>query len=172
MDAGTEHPAGGLPQPDQISERERDDAMGSYLMMFASWAIGLPLPLINLIASVIYYLVNRKTSRFVAFHCYQALMSHIPVVLINAGLVAWVIVLIATSPHFLLGPFLAYLFFLVLVNVLYIVFSIIALIQAHKGRFYYMPFFGRLAYAHFYGPWAQSRQKRQESWTNRPPEGF
>ena len=35
--------------------------MGAYLMMFASLAIGLPIPLVNLIASVIYFLVNRRT---------------------------------------------------------------------------------------------------------------
>ena len=43
-----------LQQPDEIPEREKEDAMGAYLMMFAAVAIGLPLPIINLIASIIY----------------------------------------------------------------------------------------------------------------------
>ncbi|MCH8330385.1 MAG: hypothetical protein IH946_03240, partial [Bacteroidetes bacterium] len=47
-----------LPQPDDIPTREREDAMGAYLMMFAAVAAGLPLPIINLIAAIIYYYVN------------------------------------------------------------------------------------------------------------------
>jgi len=57
-----------LPQPGEIPEREKEDAMGAYLMMFAAVAIGLPLPVINLIAAIIYYYVNRKKSRFIHFH--------------------------------------------------------------------------------------------------------
>ena len=42
-------------QPDDISLRDREDAMGGYLMMFAALAAGLPLPIINLIASIVYW---------------------------------------------------------------------------------------------------------------------
>ena len=64
-----------LPQPEEIAEREKVDAMGAYLMMFAAVAVGLPLPIINLIAAVVYYFVNRKKSRFIHFHCLQSLLS-------------------------------------------------------------------------------------------------
>ena len=43
-----------LPQPHELSEREKEDAMGAYLMMFAAVGAGLPLPVINLIAAIIY----------------------------------------------------------------------------------------------------------------------
>jgi len=66
-----------LPQPDELSEREKDDAMGAYLMMFATWVVGLPLPVLNLIAAVIYFYVNKKSSRFVAFHALQSLLSQV-----------------------------------------------------------------------------------------------
>jgi len=52
--------------------------MGAYLMMFATLAVGLPLPLINLVAAFIYLYINRKTSRFVHFHALQSLYSQIP----------------------------------------------------------------------------------------------
>ena len=159
-----------LPQPDEIPEREREDAMAAYLMMFASLAIGLPIPLFNLIASFVYYLVNRKSSRFVAFHALQALLSHIPVVLLNAGLVAWLIVILVSAVSFS-GGFFWYLIFVLALNVAYIVISIIALIHARKGRFYYIPLFGRLSFSHFYGPKAEARQKTA-AWENRPPEGI
>ncbi len=144
--------------------------MAAYLMMFASLAIGLPIPLVNLIASVIYFLVNRKTSPFVAFHALQALLTHIPVTLLNAGVVAWLIVIIATGSHFAAAYFW-YLFFAVLVNLTYIVWSIVALIHANKGRFFYMPFFGRLCFGVYYGP--KTRPPREPRvWENKPPEGF
>ena len=76
-----------LPHPHEISKKEKDDAMGAYLMMFAVWAAGLPLPLLNLIAAIIYYFINKKESRFVAFHAYQSLITQVIVSLLNASLI-------------------------------------------------------------------------------------
>jgi uncharacterized Tic20 family protein len=159
-----------LPQPNEIPEREKEDAMAAYLMMFASLAIGLPIPLFNLIASFVYYVVNRKTSPFVGFHALQSLLSHLPVVFVNAGLVAWIIVAIV-GPAGFAGGFFGYLLFAVLLNLAYIVISIIALVHARKGRFYYMPFFGRVSFLRFYGPKAEAR-RQAAAWENRPPEGI
>jgi uncharacterized membrane protein len=159
-----------LPQPEEITERERDDAMGSYLMMFASLAIGLPIPLVNLVASVIYFLVNRKTSPFVAFHALQALLTHIPVVLLNAGMVAWLITILVTQAGFH-PAFFWYLFFTILVNLAYIIWSIVALVHAHKGRFFYMPLVGRLCFGRYYGRKAEAR-RAPPRWENKPPEGY
>jgi uncharacterized membrane protein len=160
-----------LPQPNEITEREKDDAMGAYLMMFASLAIGLPIPLLNLIASVIYFLVNKKTSPFVAFHALQALLSHIPIVLLNAGVAAWLITNLVTHAASW-AWFLWYLFFTILVNLTYIVWSIVALIHANKGRFFYMPVFGRISFARYYGPRAARQPREPRTWENKPPEGF
>ncbi len=138
-------------------------------MMFASLAIGVPIPLLNLIASVIYFLVNRKTSSFVAFHALQALLTHIPVVILNAGVVAWLIANLVT--HAPWAAFLWFLFFTILVNLTYIVWSIVALVNASKGRFFYMPVFGRISVARYYGP--RVRVPREpRPWENKPPEGF
>jgi uncharacterized membrane protein len=161
-----------LPQPEEIPDREKEDAMGAYLMMFASLAIGIPIPLANLIASVIYFFVNRKNGTFVAFHALQALLTHVPVVLLNAGVVGWLVGILIVPPHNNFGPaFFWYLFFVVLVNIAYIVWSIVALVHARKGRFFYMPLVGRMCFARYYGPKAQSSRELR-SWENRPPEGF
>lgn len=158
-----------IPQPAEISEREKDDAMGAYLMMFAAWGIGLPLPLLNLIAALIYFFVNKKTSRFVAFHSYQSLLSQVPVSLLNMAAVAWLLVILIRSLGFA-APFYVYLIFTALANVLYIVYSVVALMKARRGQFYYMPLFGRLAFARYYGPNAAGLARPLEP--NRPPEGF
>ena len=54
-----------LEQPDELSTRQKEDAMGAYLMMFAALGAGLPLPIINLIAAVIYYYINKSASSVV-----------------------------------------------------------------------------------------------------------
>jgi uncharacterized Tic20 family protein len=158
-----------LPQPDEISDREKEDAMGAYFMMFAALGLGFPLPLINLIASLIYFVIHRRKSRFVAFHALQSLISHLPVAAFNVALIVWLLWILATTTHFA-SEFFVFLVFVAFANILYIVYCVVALTRARKGQLYYMPFFGRLCYATYYGPNARSMQKPVEP--NRPPQGF
>lgn len=140
-----------LPQPDEISRRERDDAMGAYFMMFAAWGIGLPFPFLNLIAAGIYYGIHKKKSRFVAFHALQSLNSQIPVTIVNAGLLFWLIRNLFRDFDFV-NPFWIYLAVAVVLNIVYLILSLIALSRAYKGNFFYFPVFGRLAFLRWYGP--------------------
>ncbi|MCB0760609.1 MAG: DUF4870 domain-containing protein [Flavobacteriales bacterium] len=144
-----------LAQPHELSDKEKDDAMGAYLMMFASLAAGLPLPVINLIASVIYYFVNRDRSAFVHFHALQSLLSQIPTSLLNAGLVFWTFSNIIEHEG---GgdaqwgeEYLMYLAFVIVMNLLYVVFSLIAAVRARKGRYYYFIVFGKMAFDYVNG---------------------
>lgn len=162
-----------IPQPDEITQREKDDAMGAYFMMFAAWGVGLPLPVLGLIAAFIYFMINKKNSRFVAFHSLQSLLSQLPVTAINLALIVWLIRNIFLSlnvANAFNSAFFVYLFFSILANILYIVISIVALVKARKGQFFYMPFFGRSAFARYYGPNAVPLTKPAEP--NKPPEGF
>lgn len=147
-------------QVDDISTREREDAMGAYLMMFAALAAGLPLPIINLIAAIIYYYLNKNKSRFVKFHSLQSLYSQIPTTLLNATLVFWTIRILFRGGSFDGGDqliagfatvgefFWGYLYLVIAANLTYILFSIIGAVRARNGRFYYFLFFGKIAY-HF-----------------------
>lgn len=160
-----------LPQPHEVSKRDKEDAMAAYLMNFAAWGAGLPFPTINLIAAAIYYATNRRRSRFVAFHCFQAFVSQIPTTLINliavGTAVDFVLILNRPLPRF----FWPYIIFAVLMNALYLIISIYACILAAKGRFYYFLVFGRWAYARYYGPQAISLDPPAPS-PNLPPAGF
>jgi uncharacterized membrane protein len=144
-------------QPDDIPIREREDAMGSYLMMFGALAAGLPLPILNLLAAYIYYHINAKKSRFIKFHCLQSLLSQLPTSLLNAGFIFWTIRIILhegnIESHDAFEGFgdqtdlyWGYLWTVVGANILYIIFSIIGAVKARKGQFYYFVFFGRLSY--------------------------
>lgn len=155
-----------LPQPDDIPIREREDAMGAYLMMFASIGAGLPLPIINLIASVIYFYVNKGKSRFIKFHAHQSLLSQFPTSLINAGLVFWSAqIWIFDNLEFPGNVFWGYFWMAVVANVLYFIFSIVAAVKARKGQFYYLIFFGRLSYAYAY----RVRPEETKAPVNLPP---
>lgn len=153
-----------IPQPDEISEREKEDATGAYLMMFATVAIGIPLPLVNIISSVVYYFVNRNKGLFVKFHSLQSLYSQLPVSLLNSYLVIWAIVnLIKDNPF--TNVFWGLVITAVVITIIYFIFSIIAAVRAHQGRFYYFIFFGKLSY------WQAFRKKEKipVSYQNKPP---
>ena len=144
--------------------------MGAYLMMFAAWGAGFPLPMIGLIASIVYFYLNKKSSAFTAFHSYQALLTHIPVSVINAAAVIYGCIVVFLDYHRYLFHFSAFLVFAGIVNVLYMVFSIIACVRARKGRFYYFWIFGRISFAKYY---IKSRSgKTVEEDRNLPPEGL
>jgi uncharacterized membrane protein len=134
-----------IPQPEEIPIREKEDAMGSYMMMFAAVGAGLPFPFLNLVASVIYYYINKDKGRFVLFHLMQSLFSQIPVTLINSVAVVWgVSFLIRSTP--LTATYKGFLAMAIILNVAYFIFSIVAAVKARRGEFYYFPVFGRLAY--------------------------
>ena len=140
-----------IPQPEDISRREREDAMGAYFMMFAAWGIGLPLPLLNLAAAGIYYGLHSRKSKFTAFHALQSLTSQIPVAVANAGLLVWFIHT-AAGDYVYTGGFWIYLAFTAALNLAYIITSLVALTRAYRGNFFYFPVFGRWAFARWYGP--------------------
>ena len=161
-----------LPQPAELSIREREDAMGAYLMMFAAIGAGLPLPIINLIAAIIYYFLNRSKSRFVHFHSMQALLSQLPTSLLNASLVFWTFQRLFYSscgffkcPHW--NEYIGYACTIAAANILYFIFSIIAAIRARQGRMYYFNFFGKLAYHKVF---AVKESDNAPPVTNEPPK--
>ncbi len=156
-----------IPQPDEIEKREREDAMGAYLMMFAGIAAGLPLPTINLLASLIYWVVHKKKSRFVRFHCLQSLWSQLPTSLLNAVLFYWTVRNVVLRDKDFTDTYFGYLGMVVIVNLLYFIFSIVGAIKAREGKMYYFIFFGRLSYQHAFA--VRPEDTAGESVVNRPP---
>lgn len=138
-----------LQQPEEITIREKEDAMGSYFMMFASLAAGLPLPIINLIAAIIYYSINKHKSRFVKFHSLQSLLSQVPVSIFNAVLVVWSAGLIFSNDE-ISSTFIYFISFVVFLNVIYIIFSILAAVKARKGEMFYFYLIGNITYNSVY----------------------
>ena len=139
-----------LEQPEALTKREKEDGMGAYLMMFAAIGAGLPLPIINLIAAVVYYLINQAKSRFVRFHALQSLLSQLPTSIVNAVAVFWAIRIYFFESLEMSDLFKGYLIMMVALNLVYFVYSIIAAVKARNGQMYYFLFFGRYAYHRVY----------------------
>ncbi len=164
-----------LPQPDEIPSRDKEDAMGAYLMVFGALHLGLPLPFLGLIAAAIYHAVNGKKSAFTGFHTYQSLLFSIPASIISAVWIVWgVIVLVGVFGE---GPgvpqnltaFWVFSVFSLLVYLVYLVFSIIGAVLSRKGRLVYFPVIGRLAYDRYFGSGRNRRPKPEVR--NAPPSG-
>ena len=161
-----------MPQPEEISSRERERSLASYFMMFISSTIGLPLPFINLIASWIYYAYTKRTSSFVKFHSLQSLISQIPVTLLNTSLVIWIATVVFSNFHqfkdaLFTSSFFGFVATVIAVNLVYIIFSIIAAVRAFNGRLYYFPFFGNIAYKEAF---LKQHDVQKKVFVNKPPQ--
>ena len=73
------------------SEHEREYASNGYIMSLVAIMAGLPIPVVNLIASVIFFLANRKATYFVRWHATQSLLSQLSVVAFNSTAFWWTI---------------------------------------------------------------------------------
>ena len=165
-----------LPQPSEIPVREKEDAMGAYLMVFAALHLGLPLPFLGLIAAWIYHGINGKKSPFTGFHTYQSLLFSIPVSVISAAWVVWAVIAFFNAIQGNFGAtrnltgFWVFTVFTALVSITYLIYSILGAVGARKGRLVYFPIAGRLAYERYYGSNRNAGQKPELR--NEPPKGL
>lgn len=135
-----------IPQPEDIPIRVREDAMGAYLMMFAALAAGLPLPIINLIASLIYFYIHKDKGPFIKFHLLQSLYSQLITSVMNIVFVFWTVRIFFFKSMIITDYYKGYVAVVVLANLLYFIFSVIAAVRARQGRFFYFLVFGKWAF--------------------------
>lgn len=124
-------------------EHETEAASNSYLMSLIAIVAGLPLPIINLIATFIFYMGNRKSSYFVRWHCTQALLSQASMLLINSYGFWWTVSIIFTDEK-ISSNFIAYIIAAILFNLTEFVVTIYTAIQTRKGKHVHWWFYGNL----------------------------
>lgn len=125
------------------TEHEREKASNSYLMSLVALIAGLPLPIINLLATFFFYLANRKGPYFVRWHCTQALFSQLSLLGINSFSFAWTVSIILTDEK-ISNKYFAYVFTVILFNIIEIFSTIYAATQVRKGKHVEFLFFGNL----------------------------
>ena len=124
-------------------EHEREKASNSYLMSLVALIAGLPLPIINLLATFFFYIANRKGTYFVRWHCTQALLSQLALLGINSASFWWTISIIFTVEK-VSNQYFAYIFTVILFNLFEIFSTIYAAIQVRKGKHVQLLFFGNI----------------------------
>jgi uncharacterized Tic20 family protein len=127
------------------SDDEAESASNSYLMSLLAIIVGLPLPIINLIATFIFFLGNRKSTYFVKWHCTQALLSQLSVFFINSFGFWWTVSIMFTDES-ITSNYIAYIISVVIFNLVEFIATIITLIKIRKGIHVEWWFYGTLTH--------------------------
>ena len=129
--------------PYKPSEHESEKASNSYLMSLIAVIAGLPLPIINLIATLIFYIGNRKGTYFVRWHCTQALLSQLSMLFVNSFAFWWSVSIFFTAET-ITNQYMAYIITILIVNIIEFIATIQAAIKTRKGVHVAWWFYGTL----------------------------
>lgn len=114
------------------SDYESEKASNSYLMSLIAIIAGLPLPIINLIATFIYFMGNRKATYFVRWHCTQALLSQLTVVAMNSAGFYWTLHIVF-GKGVVTNSYIGYLITILIFNLVEFMMTIHAAVKTRRG---------------------------------------
>jgi uncharacterized membrane protein len=124
-------------------EHESEKASNSYLMSLIALVVGLPFPIVNLIATLIFYAGNRKGTYFVRWHCTQALLSQLSLLLMNSFGFWWTVSILFRNGE-VTNSFIAYIFTILIYNLIEFIATIYTAINSRKGIHVEWWFYGEL----------------------------
>jgi uncharacterized membrane protein len=124
-------------------EYEAEKASNSYLMALVVIMVGLPFPIVNLIASLIFFFSTKKSSAFARWHCTQALLLQTALFFITSAEVYWAI-LIFIGHSAVSNNFIAYSITVVLFSLVGFIAAMYAAILTRRGQHVIWWFFGPL----------------------------
>lgn len=122
---------------------ETQSAANSYIMSMVAVLMGLPLPIVNLLATLGFAIGQRRNTYFVRWHATQALVSQFSLLLINSGGFYWTLSIIFGSND-ITNTYIAYMITVVIYNFLEFVATIYTAIQVGKGNHVSWYFYGDL----------------------------
>jgi|TARA_B110001450_G_scaffold64842_1_gene61428 uncharacterized Tic20 family protein len=125
------------------SEHEAETASSSYLMSLIAIIVGLPLPIVNLFATLIFYLGNRKATYFVRWHCTQALLSQLSMLFVNSYAFWWTVSIIFKDET-ITNNYIAYIIVALIFNLVEFITTIYTAIKTRKGIHVEWWFYGTL----------------------------
>ena len=116
-----------------ITEHEAEKASNSYIMSLIAIMGGLPLPIINLIATFFFFLANRRGTYYVRWHCTQALLSQFFLLPFNSAGFWWTISIIFT-PETLSSKYIAYMITIFIFNLIEFIGTIYTAVETRKAK--------------------------------------
>jgi hypothetical protein len=129
--------------PYNPTEHECEKASNSYLMSLVALIAGMPLPIVNLFATLFFYIGNRKGTYFVRWHCLQALLSQLSLLFVNSYGFWWTVSIIFMSET-ITNNYIAYIMALLICNIIEFIATIYAAIMTRKGIHQSWWFYGDL----------------------------
>lgn len=124
-------------------EHESERASNSYLMSLIAVMGGLPLPIINLLATFFFYLGNRNGPYFVRWHCTQALLSQFSLLFMNSFGFWWTVSIVFGDRE-ITSSWIAYVITVAFFNLTELIATIYSAVQTRKGRHVSWWFYGEL----------------------------
>jgi uncharacterized Tic20 family protein len=119
---------------DRVREQDdREKAANAYVMSLVALMAGLPLPIVNLLATFIFFMANRKSSYFVRWHCTQALLSQFFVFVLNTISFQWTLRILFGNLEFS-NEYFGYLCVVILVNIAEIIGTLVSAVKVRKGK--------------------------------------
>ena len=114
------------------NDSELERASNSYLMSLVAVIGGLPLPILNLLASIFFYLGNRKSTPFVKWHCTQNLLSQFGLFFLNSTGFWWTVSIIFDDEK-VTNVYFGYMITLIIFNLVEFISTIILASRTRKG---------------------------------------
>lgn len=118
--------------PYKPTDSEREKASNSYVMSLIAIMVGMPMPIVNLLATWIFYMGNRKGGYFTRWHCTQAMLSQLTIFFVNAAAAGWTIYIFFGSGE-LSNYYIAYLITAFLINLTEFAMTIYTAVRTRKG---------------------------------------
>ncbi len=131
--------------PYRPHDHECEKAANSYLMSVIAVIAGLPLPIINLFATLGFYVANRKGTYFVRWHCMQALLSQAILLFANSYSFWWTIFVLLGDKE-ISNSYIAYMITIVIINGIEFITTIYTASQVRKGNHVEWWLFGPLTH--------------------------
>ncbi len=127
----------------QPLDHENEKATNAYVMSLIALMVGLPLPVVNLVATFIFYMGNRKGTYYVRWHTTQALLSQLSLFVINSIGFWWTIRVILDKAD-ISNMFIAYVVALLIINLTEFIATIYTSMKVTKGQHVSWWFYGDL----------------------------
>jgi uncharacterized membrane protein len=128
----------------QPTPGEYEKSSNAYLMSLVAIFAGLPIPVVNLIASFGFWFATRKATRFIRWHALQMALSHLALLFVNGYAIKNIVALVFGYREFS-STLVFYLVAAGLLNVIMFFSAIRAAAMLRKGKNPRWPVFCHLA---------------------------
>jgi uncharacterized Tic20 family protein len=121
------------PNNKYFDEDSAEKSSNVYLMSLVGVMAGLPLPILNLLATIIFFIGNKKAQPIVKWHCIQGMISQFVLFIFNSVSFWWTISILFYKEE-ITNNYLSYLIFVIVLNVIELISTIYTAIKVRKGQ--------------------------------------